>query len=365
MEKAVNGNYAIDLQSASALELHGAGMGLPDEGVPEFIHLLPAGEIKTSDGRGPYHVADAAKLIERSIAGGKKLVIDVNHSTDHLASRGEPAPASGWIVELQSRADGIWGKVEWTEAGAAKVASREYRFISPALLRDEKFNVLAIRRASLVNNPNLVGLTDLNSEGSMDLAKLRKRFKLADDASVDTILAAMDISHTDLQSQLGEVAKTLGLKDGAPVVDLQSAITKLGSKTPVDNDGVDKDLLITELQSTVISQGEQLDALTSGSKRKAAEDFVGRAITQGRVGIKNQKDKFIDLHMANPSDTEELINGMPRLDNNSLTQLRATPPQDGEASLSSEDRQVAEMFGVDEVEMAKTRAAEKLTEEAL
>ena len=41
-------------------------IGLP-EGAPDWVHLLPAGEIRTCDGRGPYRVPDAA----RTFAGMK------------------------------------------------------------------------------------------------------------------------------------------------------------------------------------------------------------------------------------------------------------------------------------------------------
>lgn len=89
--------------------LHSALALAADGSVPEWIHLVPAGEFRGADGRGPYRLRDAAALITASMGPGRRLPLDENHSTDLAATRGEPAPARGWIVDLQSRPDGIWG----------------------------------------------------------------------------------------------------------------------------------------------------------------------------------------------------------------------------------------------------------------
>jgi len=106
----------------------------PDEGgAPEWVHLLPAGAVETVDRRGPYRVTDGEKLIAASFAQSPRLPIDENHATDLAAPKGQPAPARGWITALEARADGIWGKVEWTEAGRQLVEDRAYRGLSPVI----------------------------------------------------------------------------------------------------------------------------------------------------------------------------------------------------------------------------------------
>ena len=112
-----------------------AAVALPEdtEAAPEWVHLLPAGEIQTGDGRGPYRVADAVALLAASLTEDDRLPIDENHATDLAAPEGRPAPARGWIVELQARADGIWGRVEWTREGKRLVLGRAYRGISPVI----------------------------------------------------------------------------------------------------------------------------------------------------------------------------------------------------------------------------------------
>lgn len=129
---------------------------------PEWVHLLPAGEARTHDGRGPYRVRDVPALLATSLPAGGKLALDENHSTDLAAPKGLPAPARGWIVELQGRTDGIWGRVEWTDEGRA--LARSYRGISPVIVHTTKGDITAILRASLTNTPNIDRLRSMHSE---------------------------------------------------------------------------------------------------------------------------------------------------------------------------------------------------------
>jgi hypothetical protein len=96
-----------------------AMMDLPQaDEVPEWVHLLPAarGEVRTFDGRGPYHIADAAAILAASFQSDARdasgLLIDENHALETAAATGGPSPSRGKIVAMEARADGIRGKVE-------------------------------------------------------------------------------------------------------------------------------------------------------------------------------------------------------------------------------------------------------------
>lgn len=133
---------------------------------PEWLHLLPAGLVTTQDGRGPYRVSDPAQLMAASLREtGGKMVLCENHATDIAAPKGGPSPAHGWIVDLQNRADGIWGKVQWVEP-AAQMWKR-YRGISPVIAHKQDGSVTAILRATLTNTPNLTGLRTLHTQGNV------------------------------------------------------------------------------------------------------------------------------------------------------------------------------------------------------
>lgn len=133
------------------------------DGVPEWVHLLPAGQVRTVDGRGPYMVANMAALAAASLKGGQKLPIDENHATDKGAVLGLPAPARGWIVALEARSNGLWGKVQWTGPGRKLMQEKAYAGISPVIVHDKANTVALLLRASLTNTPNLQGLATLHS----------------------------------------------------------------------------------------------------------------------------------------------------------------------------------------------------------
>ena len=145
-----------------------SAQALPDVavlgGAPEWIHLLPAGLIQTGDKRGPYLAANFEQIISESFLHAPKLPIDINHSIHLRAPKGEEAPAFGWIVAMQAREDGLWGKAEWTTAGAELVTSRAYRGISPVIRHTADKTVTSIECVSLVNKPNLRGLTALHQQ---------------------------------------------------------------------------------------------------------------------------------------------------------------------------------------------------------
>jgi phage I-like protein len=137
MNRRVNLSATLSLLAADepAVALC-AALDLPAAAeAPEWVHLLPAGPlVKTRAGRGPYRLDDPAAVVARSLelAGVRGAVLDQNHSTDLAAPLGQPAPARGWITSFEARADGIWGKVDWTGPGKALMADRAYRGISTA-----------------------------------------------------------------------------------------------------------------------------------------------------------------------------------------------------------------------------------------
>lgn len=171
----------------------GAGKGM----VPEWVHLLPSGAFQGRDGRA-FVVEQPGQVIAASMrqAPGGNLPLDYDHAIDRAAKSAGEAPAAGWIVALEARADGIWGQVEWTPRARERIAAREYRFISPVLLHGPDRKVLAVLRAALTNNPNLSQLTALNSAGApMDLeallTTLRELLALPADADANAVVSAV------------------------------------------------------------------------------------------------------------------------------------------------------------------------------
>jgi phage I-like protein len=326
--------------------------------VPEWVHLLPtaAGKVQTSDQRGPYEVADVDAIIAASFADQPKLQIDENHAEDLKSGKGEPSPARGWITELQARADGIWGRVEWTGAGRALVADKAYRAMSPVILHDKAKRVVAILRASLVNRPNLKGLVSLNQESSMDaMAKMAAALGLAEGASEEDILSAIKAlktkkpeGDTAMQSALSTIGVAFGLAaDAQPDAIVAAANLAKGGK---------EDLIALQSENTGLKT--RIEALESGEKRKSAEAFIDKAITDRRAGVNaSNREAMISLHMSDKDTAESLVNGMPML---TATGALTTPPpaKDGAVSLNSAQVEAATKLGLSQEAYAKTLAEE-------
>lgn len=166
----------------------------------QWVHLLPVGNVTPNDGRGPWHIANTDSVIANSMAyaGARKIPIDYDHQIDNAPKNGQPAPAAGWITQLQSRNDGIWGLVEWTEKARSYIAAKEYRYLSPVFNHTRDGEVIKILRAALTNRPALELTALANSApetqppGAGDpLAKLRTLLGLANDADFNAIQEAI------------------------------------------------------------------------------------------------------------------------------------------------------------------------------
>lgn len=294
-----------------------------DAAVPEWIHLLPldgSGLIQTDDARGPYTAADLQAIIDVSFHGTDRLIIDQDHATDKAAPQGLPAPARGWIVEMQARADGIWGRVEWTREGAALVASRAYRAISPVVLHEKgKKHIWGIPRASLVNRPNFKGLVALNSPQE--------------------------------EYPMNKIAEALGLKPDADEAAILSAITAMQKKPEPD---VAMQASLQSAQSAMAAMQAQVAELTTSlnareeaDKRGRATAFVDAELARLNPAIKaDTKDYYVSLHMADPTGTEKALSAIPAL---GATGMSAAPPtvlKDGETSLNASDLDAARLLGI-------------------
>lgn len=295
--------------------------------MPEWVHLVPTaqGEITTFDGRGPYRIEDAEAVIAASLSLERGLVIDEAHETD----KGNPAPARGWITELQARADGIWGRVDWTGAGRALIADRAYRGISPNLLVDEKNVVRALARAALTNKPNLRGLTPvLQSETPMDMAKIAEALGLGADADQDAILAAIgkmkgkDKPAEAMQSALNELGATFGVEGADP-----TAILAAGKAAAANG------ALVATLQAENAGLKERLQTEETARKRAASEAFVDGEIARKRAIPAAERDFYVTLHMSQPDVAERVIGTIALLGE---TGASAAPPPVSEGGLQSE-----------------------------
>lgn len=175
---------------------------------PDWIELIPAGEtVRGRDGR-EWKNDHPDGIVEAFLVSGADIPIDIEHATEIKAPEGEPAPAQGWIRQVVKREDGsIWGKVEWTDQGKWAVEGREYRYLSPAFLYNEKTGrILSLESVALTNKPNL-RIKALNRQGENE--KMDKRIcealGLNPDASAESVLSAINAMDKEKTTALNRV----------------------------------------------------------------------------------------------------------------------------------------------------------------
>ncbi|MBN9334707.1 phage protease [Devosia sp.] len=181
-----------------------------------WIKLLPAGRFRLRDGRGgdldAGSVADMQKIVDRTRAyfGSTDLMIDYDHELVRAQKDGGRAEAAGWIKDMQVRVDGIYGRVEWTAAAAAKIRALEYRYISPWFQALKDGRVHQLLNAALVNMPALdlsaIAASLFVSTEDTSMEKIAKALGLADNASQDAILAAITDRHSKIAAAVGLAA---------------------------------------------------------------------------------------------------------------------------------------------------------------
>ncbi len=320
---------------------------------PEWVHLMPAGTFCGVDGRGPFVADDLQRIIERSMQPGRKLPIDINHSTDLLGSQGLDSPAVGWIVAMEARDDGIWGKVEWNARGNAAVAGREYGYLSPALMvtKAHPHRVTEIGRASLTNDPNLKlnSLHTANLTGEPDMEEeLRKALGLPENADAAAILAAV-AEKTLHSATLAKVVETAGVNIDASG---EQIVTSLQSRQSSDDDEK------VALRATVTELNTKVTTLTNDAARSKAEAVINRAVEDGKV-VPALREHFISRHMKNAQEVEDEIKLLPSLHSSTL---RGYVPKDGgDPALTPEDQKICELMGLDPAEFAKNKKSQKET----
>jgi phage I-like protein len=253
---------------------------LPAGPAPEWLELIPAGQsVVGRDGR-KWLNDRPQEVLAAFNADARDLVIDTEHATQLKAPKGEPAPAAGWVKALEARnAGAIWGRVEWTPAGALAVANREYRYISPVFTYEEHSGRIAqLVSIGLTNRPNL-RLTALNQIGRSRpqeeemLKKLLLALGLAENATEEQALNAIGTLRTDLATALNR-AKTPDLQLFVPRADYDQVQTRAinAEKALADRAQAEQEAEIARVIDAALKAGK----ITPATKERSEERRVGK-----------------------------------------------------------------------------------------
>ena len=206
---------------------------LPPDGM---IHLVPKGEFPHPS--GVLQVIDQAACermvknfsTEACAANFPGVLIDFDHFSH---SPDKPSEAAGWITRTESRPDGVWGAVRWSNKGKAAVEGGEYRLVSPVFSGKDMESVAGsatnkrparLARLALTNDPNMKGMTPIsnraetpagsvpnqNQNQTKRMTKIASKLGLAGDASEDAILASLEtvLNHSkEIETANGALTK--------------------------------------------------------------------------------------------------------------------------------------------------------------
>ncbi len=311
-----------------ALALNASG-----DAVPDWIQLTPAGpDIEGRDGR-KWVLPNPEEVVAAFKRNAADLPVDFEHATQVKGAKGEPAPAIGWIKDLEVRSGAIWGRVEWNEVGQQAIASKGYRYVSPVFtFKKAAGDILKMISAGLTNQPNLQ-LAALNTEGDQEEPAMNKA-----------------------------ILEALGLSEGASETDALTAINKLKSdeataRNRADNPDASKFVPRAdhELALNKIKTFEEAEAEREGEAINAAVDA---AIEAGKIAPASR-----DYHIAACRDEgglerfQKMVEASPEIAAKSGLDGKEAKAQN-KTALTDEERATCRALGMSEEDFISAKTDE-------
>ena len=248
---------------------------------PEWVQVFPLGpDIHANDGRF-FRIPDPAGLVARIQAGSFPLLVDYEHRSFY----GIDSQAAGWCSAVELREDGIWARIDWTEAAAAKIEGREYRFISPEFqAHTETQEILTLGAISLVNRPAF-------SMAAIAAAQ-PARAKTSGDHPMKTIAAALGLPED--------------ATEGAILAEITKGQTELATarKPPTPDRYMPRADYDTAIARATTAEAE-LASLKTAGRDAEIETVIAAAISEGRIAPAS-KGHFVKLAQSSTDGFEQV-----------------------------------------------------------
>lgn len=306
-----------------------------DGKAPEWVELIPQGpKVTGRDGRQWLFDEQAGMLVQSSFTGRAiDLPIDWEHATQHRATKGEDAPAAGWIKQLEIRNGGLWGLVDWTPRGASQVVNREYRFLSPVFdYESDSTRIVRLVSAGLTNKPNFL-LTALNQE-TLENSPV----KLS-----PALLAALGLPETATEEQA--IAATTQLKTTTQAMNAERP--NLEQFVPRAD--------YNALESRAINAEQALATQKKADHEKAVDALITAATQAGKI-----TPATVEYHRAACQDETGLARFKTFVEAAPVvaadTNLSERKPDNTATALNAEEQKVASLLGMSEAEFIKGKA---------
>ncbi len=297
--------YWVDLQGIAFEDSRPDASWLQAFPVGEYEHPL-YGKIKMTVERA----RNMARNVIRKVRG-IDLAIDYGHD-----SGGE---AAGWVTSAEARHDGLWLFVEWTKEAATAIREGKYRYFSPEYMdvwkhpqTGEKFKDVLLG-GGLTNRPFLktilpVNLSEIEGQkdpqveqeegGGMEelLEKLRKAFKLSDDADEDAIFEALETAlQPDPKVNDPEPAESLTEEEVAKILEAHPAMAGV----------LEDNKRLSELNKGLTGRVVNLELSTRKTNVSVKLDDWHRGGEEGKHGLPPALDEEVTTFMLSLDETAQ------------------------------------------------------------
>ncbi len=331
-----------------------------DQSAPAVIQLLAIGANRSRNGKPPVVTVDdrahAERIVQATVAwhSSADIVVDYDHQSmfGARAGVGGRAPAAGWMKRVYADDQGVFAEVDWTDAAAASLGAREYRFLSPVFTHDKSGRPIAIINAALTNTPSLdlaaVASAFSTEEGSasMNMANVAKALGLGEEASEEEILRA--IANLGGAATMTAIATALGATAGADLVAVATALkAQAGNPDPTKFVSI---ATVNEMQTSIQSLQGRVDEMSAERRTRLIDEA--------------QKTKFLTpamaTHAGTITDDVALASFLGSLPENKLGQpIVEGDPEADKSKLTEEEVAVCSATGMSHEEFLARRATEQ------
>jgi len=230
------------------------------KGVPEVIEILPLGNVVSRKGN---FIVDKIAFNEM-YQYFKERQLDIVVDYEHQTLEGAEAPAAGWVKELKLTEHGVAAKVEWTPKAKNYLANKEYRYLSPVILKRKEDNrAVRLHSIALTNTPAIDGMKPI-------INSLKDNEKQDNNEEVMNEMEA-----------LKKIAGVLGLDENATLDEVLQVIEELKSQKE-DNETLANKLLmdmkgqkVEDLIQMALSEGKILPYQRKWAEQLALKDYDG------------------------------------------------------------------------------------------
>jgi len=319
--------YAVGINAIEIVQADGE--------VPEWVPLIPAGDVKGRDGRS-WKNNEPESILHSFDEFDQDLPIDIEHSTEHKAPKGEPAPAVGWIKELENRDGEIWGRADWNGTGKELVGEQAYRYVSPVIVyKPSSGTIVGLTSVAVTNRPNF-RLSALNHQGGEQLQEENVMLKallaalaLPENATEAEAVAKIGTLKSDLLSANNR-AENPSLEKFVPRADYDTALNRATTAEQAVAD-IKKETMEADVEAALNQ------ALEDGKITPATKEYH-----QAQCMQDGGMEKFKAFCSAAPVVAKD-------------SNLDGKDPEKDNKALNAQEKEICENLGLSEEEYLKTK----------